>query len=450
MYSNTAISIQNVSKKFRLFSSQKERLLEALHPFRKRFHREFWALRNVDFSVRRGEVVGILGKNGSGKSTLLQIVCAVMKATEGEVKVIGKISALLELGAGFNPEFSGRDNVLLNGAIMGISRKEMLRRLPEIEAFADIGEFFHQPVKTYSSGMFVRAAFAAAIHVDPDVLVVDEALAVGDAKFQRKCLLQIEKIRSRGAAILFVSHSLDTIMSLCSRAIILENGRLLAEGDPKTVVETYLGILFSEPGTESKVNYRHEDLGKDSTIQNDQKNELSQHRFFDVNAKCTRELLPQRFGYNRHELRTTNGCAKIEDYLVVVDGRTDIASVSSGSAVTIFLKVKFLEDIIQPIVGFDLKTDKGVTISSSNTFLAKAILLPATSGDTRIYQIEFNTPLNEGDYFIDLGLAKYDGSPGGHILDVRRSIIHLLINPMEQKSFNGILDLGFRFAEVDR
>ena len=226
-----------MSKKFRLFASPKERFLEALHPFRKQYHREFWALRDVSFQVQRGEIVGILGRNGSGKSTLLQVICSVMQATSGEVRVNGRIAALLELGAGFNPEFTGRDNVILSGAIMGFSRKEMLRRLPEIEAFADIGEFFNQPVKTYSSGMFVRVAFAAAIHVDPDILVVDEALAVGDAKFQRKCLLQIEKIRASGAAILFVSHSLETITSLCSRAIILENGALVSDGEPKAVAE---------------------------------------------------------------------------------------------------------------------------------------------------------------------------------------------------------------------
>ena len=424
--------------------------MEALHPFRKRYHHEFWALRDVSFEVRRGEVVGILGKNGSGKSTLLQVICTVMQATSGEVSVNGSISALLELGAGFNPEFTGRDNVVLNGAIMGFSRKEMLRRIPDIEAFADIGEFFHQPVKTYSSGMFVRVAFAAAIHVDPDVLVVDEALAVGDVRFQQKCLSQIEKIRTSGAAILFVSHSIENITSICSRAIILEKGVLIADGDPKLIAEKYLGLLFSESGSESKLDTLKRKVTGGDGLEQMQRHESRRDHFFAVDPPLEEGAVSGRFGYNRHEVRTTNGYATIIDYLVYVDGRSDIVSVTSGSDMTVFVKVYFSEDVSQPVIGLELKTDKGVTIAGSNTFFAKTPFKGAGRGEVRIYQIEFNTPLNEGDYFIDLGIAKYDGSPGGYILDVRRSIIHLMINRIEQRRFNGIVDVGFRFAEVDR
>lgn len=445
------IVVRNVSKKFRLFASSKERLLEALHPFRKRYHHEFWALHDVSFEVRRGEVVGILGRNGSGKSTLLQIICAVMQATNGEVWVDGRVSALLELGAGFNPEFTGRDNVILNGAIMGFSRKEMLRRLPEIEAFADIGEFFNQPVKTYSSGMFVRVAFAAAIHVDPDILVIDEALAVGDAKFQRKCLLQIEKIRTSGAAILFVSHSLETITSLCSRAIILENGDLIVDGEPKPVAEKYLSLLFSETKAETpEAPAQEESLPVAATQHAFLMPETGNSFLADSVFGGTDIPISLRFGYNRHEIRTTNGGAAILDYVMMGNGRTDLTSIASGMALTIFVKVQFTEDVTQPIVGFDLKTDKGVTITGSNTYLSRALLRPACKGDLRVYQIEFNVPLNEGDYFVDLGVAKYDGSPGGYILDVRRSIVHLMVTRMAEKKFDGIVDIGFRFAEVCR
>jgi lipopolysaccharide transport system ATP-binding protein len=449
MPSTTAIAVRNVSKKFRLFASPKKRLMEALHPFRKKYHHEFWALRDVSFEVGRGEIVGILGRNGSGKSTLLQIICSVMQATHGEVHVNGRISALLELGAGFNPEFTGRDNVILNGAIMGFSRKEMLRKLPEIEAFADIGEFFDQPVKTYSSGMFVRVAFAAAIHVDPDILVVDEALAVGDVRFQRKCLLQIEKIRTSGAAIIFVSHSLETITSLCSRAIILENGVILADGEPKSVAEKYLTILFSESRGESNSDTTNARVVESSTKQEIQTNQLRGEQFCDVDPSCWGGSLSERFGYNRHEVRTTNGCAAILDYLVAGNGCADISGVWSGTAIAIFVKVRFSADVGQPIIGFELKTDKGVTIAGSNTFLAKTRLQPAAIGETKIYRVEFNTPLNEGDYFVDLGVAEYDGSPGGYVLDVRRSMMHLMIRRMQEKQFNGIVDIGFRFTEVD-
>lgn len=444
------IAVRNVSKKFRLFASPKERLLEALHPFRKQYHHEFWALRDISFEVERGEVLGILGRNGSGKSTLLQVICAVMRPTNGKVQVDGRISALLELGAGFNPEFTGRDNVILNGAIMGLSRKEMLRRLPEIEAFADIGEFFDQPVKTYSSGMFVRVAFAAAIHVDPDILVVDEALAVGDAKFQRKCLLQIEKIRASGAAILFVSHSLETITSLCSRAIILEQGVLVADGEPKVVAEKYLTLLFSESKVEAVEEPVHD---KSVPVLTGRHVEPCQQAVCPSSADgslWTDVPMSERFGYNRHEIRTTNGGATILDYVVMGNGRVDLSSISSGSALTILVKIQFTEDVSQPIVGFELKTDKGVTITGSNTYLSRAPLRPVSKGDVRVYQIEFNVPLNEGDYFVDLGVAKYDGSPGGYILDVRRSIIHLIVSRMTEKKFDGIVDIGFRFAEVGR
>src|SRR5437016_1893645 len=198
MTEEVAISVRDVTKKYRLFRSPQEILKEALHPFRKRYHREFWALNGVSFDVAPGQTVGILGRNGSGKSTLLQIIAGIIQATSGEVIVNGRISALLELGAGFNPEFTGRENAHFQAQLMDLSREEIDRRLPEIEAFADIGEFFDQPVKTYSSGMFVRVAFASAINVDPDILIVDEALAVGDAKFQNKCFLKFKEFQGAG------------------------------------------------------------------------------------------------------------------------------------------------------------------------------------------------------------------------------------------------------------
>jgi len=250
MGDSIAVSVQNVSKKFRLFGSPKDRLREALHPFKRKYHHEFWALKDISFEVPRGMTFGIVGRNGSGKSTLLQIICSVMRPTSGTVSVNGRVSALLELGAGFNPEFTGRENVLLKGAIMGFARSEMEERLPLIENFADIGEFIDQPVKTYSSGMFVRLAFAAAINVDPDILIVDEALAVGDAKFQHKCYNKFLEFQKKGKTILFVSHSTDAIVRHCDCAVLLENGKLLESGEPKTVTNYYLDLLFSGQTTD--------------------------------------------------------------------------------------------------------------------------------------------------------------------------------------------------------
>lgn len=245
MGDSIAVSVQNVSKKFRLFGSPKDRLREALHPFKRKYHREFWALKDISFEVPRGMTFGIVGRNGSGKSTLLQIICSVLKPTLGMVAVNGRVSALLELGTGFNPEFTGRENVLLNGALMGFSRREMEERLPVIEAFADIGEFIDQPVKIYSSGMFVRLAFAAAINVDPDILIVDEALAVGDAKFQHKCYQKFLEFQEAGKTILFVTHNTDAVIKHCDCAILFERGEVVEIGEPKHIINYYIDLLFT-------------------------------------------------------------------------------------------------------------------------------------------------------------------------------------------------------------
>ena len=262
-------------------------------------------------------------------------------------------------------------------------------------------------------------------------------------------MLQIEKIRSSGAAIIFVSHSLDTITGLCSRAVILENGILLADGEPKIMVEKYLAILFSDPKEESSPDIANAGIVEGSTNQEIQINQLRDEQFCDVDSRMWAGSLSERFGYNRHEVRTTNGCAAILDYVVAGNGCVDNSGVWSGTAMAIFVKVGFSADVSRPIIGFELKTDKGVTIAGSNTFLAKTQLQPASIGDKKIYRIEFNTPLNGGDYFIDLGVAEYDGSPGGYVLDVRRSMMHFIIQRSQEKQFNGIVDIGFRFAEVD-
>lgn len=251
--SNLAIRVENLSKCFHIYERPRQRLQQLLlAPIRNRlqdahvkYYREFWALKNINFEVSRGETVGIIGKNGSGKSTLLQIICGTLTASEGTVEVSGRIAALLELGSGFNPEFTGRENVYLNGSILGLSRQEVDQRFAEIEAFADIGEFIDQQVKSYSSGMAVRLAFAVAINADPEILIVDEALSVGDELFQRKCFSRIEAIRQQGATILFVSHAGSAIVELCDRAILLDSGDKLTEGAPKQVVGNYQKMLYA-------------------------------------------------------------------------------------------------------------------------------------------------------------------------------------------------------------
>lgn len=246
MSSEISISAEKLGKTFPIYDKPHHRLMQMLAPGPKdRWHRTFRALSDVSFDVRRGETVGIVGRNGSGKSTLLQLICGTLTPTEGVVKAYGRIAALLELGAGFNPDFTGRENVYLNGSLLGLTREQLDECFEDIVAFADIGEFVEQPVKSYSSGMYVRLAFAVAIHVSPDILVIDEALSVGDEAFQRKCFARIDKIRDAGATVLFVSHSAGTVIELCDRALLLDRGELIAQGAPKHVVSLYHKLIYA-------------------------------------------------------------------------------------------------------------------------------------------------------------------------------------------------------------
>lgn len=252
MTRKTVIRCQGVGKSFRVYAQPADRLLEAFT--RRPKHAVFTAVRGVDLEIRAGETVGIVGRNGSGKSTLLQLIAGTLQPTEGEIEVQGRVAALLELGSGFNPDFSGRENVYLNAQVLGLRRHEVEARLERIERFADIGSFIDQPVRTYSSGMLVRLAFAVAVNTDPDILIIDEALAVGDEAFQRKCFARIEEIRSQGATILFVSHSASSVVNLCDRAVLLDDGEVLLVGQPKTVVEHYQRLLHAPP--EARVQAR--------------------------------------------------------------------------------------------------------------------------------------------------------------------------------------------------
>lgn len=247
MSSESAIRVRDVSKCYPIYEKPHHRLLQSLYRHRRAFYREFWALRNVSFEVARGETVGLVGRNGSGKSTLLQIIAGTMTATSGDAEVKGRVAALLELGSGFNPDFTGRENVYLNATVLGISRQEIDERFDDIAAFADIGEFLDQPLRVYSSGMAVRLAFSVAINVRPEVLIVDEALSVGDEAFQRKCFARIRDFRDRGGTILFVSHAGGTVVELCDRGIVLDAGEKIFEGPPKKAIAYYQRLLYAPP-----------------------------------------------------------------------------------------------------------------------------------------------------------------------------------------------------------
>ena len=244
-----AVLLKDVSRFYKLYDSPKDRLREALHPFGKKLHRDFYALKNINLEVRKGEVLGIVGRNGSGKSTLLMIASRVIPPSSGQITVNGSVSAMLELGAGMNPDFDGIQNIYFGGIMLGLSRETMKQRMDEIIAFADIGEFIRQPLKTYSAGMKARLGFALAVSVQPEILIIDEVLAVGDELFRRRCNAKIDELIKAGCTVLFVSHSVNSIIEVCSRVILLDNGELILEGSPKLVTMNYQRLLFAAPGT---------------------------------------------------------------------------------------------------------------------------------------------------------------------------------------------------------
>lgn len=431
---DVAISVTNVSKKFRLFASPTARLAEALHPFRKAYHHEFWALRDISFTVNRGEVLGILGQNGSGKSTLLQIICSVMQATEGDVQAHGRISALLELGAGFNPDFTGRQNVMLNGSIMGFTRKEMQRRMPEIEAFADIGEFFDQPVKTYSSGMSVRVAFAAAIHIDPEILIVDEALAVGDAKFQHKCYARMEDFRNRNKTIILVTHDVGQITAHCDRAILLNRGRLVMDGRPRDVVDRYIETMF---GHDDPLPCAEQDAGESRYEPGS-----ALHSGLEYSDE---KRIEERRSYCKNEIRFGDRRAEIIDCAIESGGVWDPVQINFGDAINIYIKLQFTAEFA-PLYGFGIKTLAGIEVYGSNTYMQHIPVSASKPATLQMVRFSFSAPLRPGDYFLDVGVAEMDGTPGGAAVDVRRSVAMISVAPIGKRiDFNGLFDLSPKF-----
>ncbi|MBN1788438.1 MAG: ABC transporter ATP-binding protein [Sedimentisphaerales bacterium] len=438
-----AVSIKDISKKFRLFNSPKERFLEALHPFNKKYHREFWALRDINFNVQRGATVGIVGRNGSGKSTLLQIIYSVLRPTSGTVETDGRMSALLELGAGFSPEFTGRNNVMMNGTMMGFSAEEMKKRMPVIEAFADIGEFIDQPVKIYSSGMFVRLAFAAAINVDPDILIVDEALAVGDVKFQHKCFQKFEEFQKSGKTIIFVTHDMNAVVRHCDSAVLLNEGRLVQTGKPKDVMNRYMDILESR-NSRSRAAVVEATSPADSldNLVSAEENLTGLKEFLSDFSGI--ERLHTRKSYNKNEYRQNNGRVDVLDYYIICNGVEDPVSVISGDTIDLYLKVRFNEPFDNPLAGFSVKTTDGLIIMGTHNMCFGIPIVRSAGSEIAIFKFSIKLPLHAGDYFFDIGTIDM----GTDILDRRCSAIHLYVH--ESTRFDGIAYLETHFHEVER
>ena len=365
-----AIRVSNLSKCYQIYDTPRDRLKQFIMPRirrvagkqQKQYFREFWALKDVSFEIKKGETVGIIGRNGSGKSTLLQMICGTLTPTSGSIQTKGRIAALLELGSGFNPEFTGRENVYMNAAVLGLSKDEIDARFEDIAAFADIGQFLEQPVKTYSSGMMLRLAFAVIAHVDADILVVDEALAVGDAFFTQKCMRFLRNFMKTGT-VLFVSHDTSSIKNLCNYAVWLEKGHVIQEGAPKEVCELYLEAFYeAQQGKSSTTKLREFKKLDDSLPLKDQRLEF-------INASNLRNDL-QIFKFDPDAASFGRGGAQIHDVRLLDENEQPLAWIVGGEKVTLRVLVRAYQDLDSPIIGFFVKDRLGQALFGDNTFLS--------------------------------------------------------------------------------
>ena len=414
-----AIEVKNLSKVYKLYDKPSDRFKEALRLTRKQY-REHYALRDVNMTIHQGETVGIIGTNGSGKSTILKIITGVLHPTAGEVQVNGRISALLELGAGFDMEYNGIENVYLNGTMIGFSEEEIERKLPEILDFADIGDYVHQPVKTYSSGMFVRLAFAVAINIDPEILIVDEALSVGDVFFQAKCYRKFEEFKAKGKTIVFVSHDLSSVSKYCDRVYLLNQGVLLGEGSPKKMIDAYKQVLVGQYEEEGKGGGEHGQSGLPG-----QSGQPGQN--------------PELLEYGTHQ-------AGIREVYITDERGIRANAILKGSTFSIHMKVAFYEHIPSPIFAYSVKNVIGVEITGTNTMVEKAYLDSGEPGQVKevVFTQEMN--LQGGEYLLSLGLTGYEGD--------RFQVYHRLydalnITVVSDKNTVGYYDMNSRISVRD-
>ena len=402
MAEDIAISVNDVSKMYKLYDNPMDRLKESLGLSRKKKYKEHYALNHVSFQVHKGETVGIIGTNGSGKSTILKIITGVLSPTGGEVSVNGRISALLELGAGFNGEYSGLENVYLNGSMIGFSREEIDAKLQSILDFADIGEFIHQPVKTYSSGMFVRLAFAVAINIDPEILIVDEALSVGDVFFQAKCYHKFEEFKKMGKTIVFVSHDLSSISKYCDRVYLLNQGNILGEGSPKAMIDTYKRVLVGQYDGPESVGEETASLLDDEDLQR------AAAQKADEKGTDASQASMEAKGQNPNALEYGTKQAQIEEFYITDDRGVPTNAILKGSMFTIHMRVRFMDHIPAPIFAFSVKNVIGVEITGTNTMIEKAFLDSVEPGEVKNVTFTQKMNLQGGEYLLSLGVTGYN------------------------------------------
>ena len=431
-----AIEVKNLVKIYKLYDKPKDRLKEALGFGRKQVHKRHYALNGISLCINRGETVGIIGTNGSGKSTILKIITGVLNPTSGEVHVDGRISALLERGAGFNQEYNGIENVYLNGTMLGFSEKEIDQKLPDILEFADIGDYVYQPVKTYSSGMFVRLAFAVAINIDPEILIVDEALSVGDVFFQAKCYHKFEDFKQQGKTIVFVSHDLSSISKYCDRVFLLNKGILLGEGTPKAMIDAYKRVLVGQ--------YELPEPEENEGLLNDRELRMAARQA--VGGAADRSMEMTDVSVNPDALEYGTGQARILDYYLTDDRGVRTCAVIKGSEFTLHMRVRFTERVPAPIFAFTFKNVQGTEITGTNTMIEKAFLESAEPGQIKDITFTQEMNLQGGEYLLSMGVTGYNEDV---FVVYHRLYDALNVTVISDKNTVGYYDMNSKVCVVD-
>lgn len=426
-----AVTVNHLGKAYKVYPSRFARLKEWLIPFSKPRYNLKHVLQDVNFTVNPGEAVGIIGVNGAGKSTLLKIITGTTQPTTGSVQISGRISALLELGTGFHPDFTGRQNAFMAGQLLGYSVAEIARLMPDIEVFAEIGDYIDQPVRVYSSGMQMRLAFSVATMVRPDILIVDEALSVGDAYFQAKCYQHIARFKEQGTTLILVSHSVGDIVKHCERVILLREGRVAVDGSSQTVTNYYLDELYGKRP--------QEDVLEEGGVEGDVSGLML----------AQSDVFYTRPGYRKEEHRWGHGGAAILDYLIVSGGDHYPSRIEGNAATDFYIKVRFDRDFDSIVPGLLVKTLEGIFLYGTNSFVSSAgrTNISATGGDMKLFKFSLPMALNEGHYLVSFGISS--GHPAHELIPLDRRYDSVMVHVGRGMEFWGIVDLGASFQVCD-
>ena len=421
--SETVVKITNLVKEYKMYARKKDRLLETVFPWIER-HGTFRAMNNLNLEIHKGEVLGILGKNGAGKSTLLKMITGVVIPTSGKIEIKGKISSLLELGTGFNPDLTGYENIYQHGAVMGLTHEQIKAKEQDIIDFADIGEHLNQPVKTYSSGMFARLAFACAINVDPEILIVDEALSVGDMAFQLKCFKKFEQFKEAGKTILFVTHSVSDVLRNCTRTIIIDSGTKIFDGDVKTGVEKYKKII---------VGLNPDEVKEDEKINNEA------NKMPEENLMKDTEFWKDKFVQNPNITDYGDKRAEVIDYGMFDQAGMPTNAFDNADVVTLKSKIKFNTDVTDPIFTVTVKDFHGNDIAGTNTEIEKVLTGSFKKGDIAVCEFKQKIPVAAGKYTLSFSCTKYNLN--GNLEVLNRKYDALLIEAITTKNTVGVIRL---------